>query len=376
MLDKLKVLITGGHLTPGLAVIDEAILNFPDQFEFVWLGRVLTQHETGQKAGEEKAVTKRQIRFIPFDSGKTSENKISMAGKVFMAYFLAKKILKKERPDIFLSFGGYLAVPVAQAASKLKIPIITHEQTRVLGKANRLIGQSAAVIALSYKQTKIPNNLKKARVIVTGNPVRASLFVPNDEPPLWWPGQRINLPILYISGGSQGAQAINQVVAHIIPELSQKFFILHQVGPATTNHDYVAKYLQLAKERGANLNNYYVRPFIKENELRFLYPRFNLAVARSGANTVTELAAFQIPTLYIPLPTANYNEQLLNAEFYVKKGAAFLLEQSELSPDSLRQKIIQLNRYQTTLRSKLRNLDLDLTASKQLLHLLKEVGEK
>ncbi len=136
----------------------------------------------------------------------------------------------------------------------------------------------------------------------------------------------------------------------------------------------MAEYLQEARDRRVDLNHYYVRPFLNETELRFLYPRTTLAVSRAGANTVAELVSFKIPTLFIPLPNASRDEQKLNAEYYVKKGAAFLLEQRDLDASSLRQKILALNRYQSVLRSKLRNLTPDLTASRKLLELVIKVA--
>ena len=387
MIKKYKILVTGGHLTPALATIDElrASLNTEEEVEFVWLGRRLTQQKTGQQSHEEKEMKKRGIRFIDIESGKSGEKPWQIIIKVSKAITKIKRILKEGRFDLVLSFGGYLGVPAGRAAQALKIPIVTHEQTRVLGQANRYLAKIAKVVALSYpeeKKTGLPKKKQWQKFILTGNPLRQDLFQENNSAPSWWPKKDDNafskkLPIFYVSGGSQGAQAINAALIKIIPELSQRFLIIHQVGAATKEHDFVKEYQMMAEKTGVKMENYLVRPYLESDELRFLYPKIDMAMARAGANTVAELTAFTIPTLYIPLPLANYDEQRLNAEYYVKQKMATMILQKDLTTETLLKEINFLAENYQSMKNNLRKLNIQTNqGTKNLVVIIKNVLEK
>ena len=420
---KYRILVTGGHLTPALAVIDGLQAEMTQSggemaYEFVWLGRKYAQEKNGQLSHEEQEMLQRGIKFIDLKSGKSRENKIAILIKVFQAINQVKKILKKEKFDLLLSFGGYLAIPAVRAAKAVGVPIITHEQTRTLGRANRYIMPLVDVLALSYPRETMtglkelsPRSLKnKPQIVMTGNPLRRDLFIPNHQPPNWWSAKvrdeefllptdsfsdnsisansakvrddqhdfgnstQKKFPLLYISGGSQGSQTINQTIAPLIPELTKKYLIIHQVGEATAEHNFVAEYTQLARQNQANLDHYFVRSYLTADELRYFYPRTTLVVSRSGANTVAELSAFQIPTLYIPLATANFDEQRLNAQFYTDQGLAMILLQDQLSPALLADSLAELAKRLPEIRSKFSQLKFEPTlATDKLISLIKEV---
>lgn len=351
-----KILITGGHLTPALALIDycQSQPEIASQLEFVFAGREWAQTVDGQKSWEKTEVSRRQIKFINFAAVKTGAFNL---GGFFQSFLQAKKILQAEKIDLLLSFGGYLALPFALAAGDLKIPLITHEQTRVLGRANRLIAALADKLAVSFPHT---SSLFLRKTVITGNPLRPAIFASGQKSPSWFTynlQQKNSLPLLYISGGSQGSQTINENVLPLLPELSRQFVIIHQLGRRSVQRQplqMVTDFLATPIGRTVVASNYFPREFLSETELAFFYPRLDLALARSGANTVAELTAFAIPSLFIPLPFANYREQEKNAQFLVKNQAALILSQVDLNQQTLIQALKKLQAQAPFFRQQLK----------------------
>ena len=152
----MKIFMTGAHLTPALAMIDYIQLAHPND-QLVFLGRLYSQERLKQKAVEELEVKKRGVKFIPFAAVKfVNSSVIDLILGVFTfpgTIGKARKILRQEKPDVLLSFGSYLAVPFVLAAKSLKIPVVTHEQTIAMGKANQFIANLADKVAISFPQT-------------------------------------------------------------------------------------------------------------------------------------------------------------------------------------------------------------------------------
>lgn len=343
-----KILITGGHLTPALAFIDYCQAHSVD-FEFVFAGRKFAQLDNQQESWEKSEVEKRHIRFIDFFAVKTGN---FSCRDFFFSFSQAVAILKKEKIDLVLSFGGYLALPFALAANDKKIPVVTHEQTCVLGRANRLIAALSKYLAVSFPHTTM---LFARKTVVTGNPLRSALFESQKAPPTWLK-TKSDLPILYISGGSQGCKIINDTLRPLLPTLSQKYLIIHQVGRSSSRRQPLAEittWLQTSAGQKVNQANYFPREFFSASDLAYIYPRARLALARAGANTVAELSAFAVPTLYIPLPFANYQEQAKNAHFLVTQNAAMVLPQKKLNQANLLSALQDLDDQSQTLRANL-----------------------
>lgn len=345
-----KILITGGHLTPALAVIDYLQKNQPE-VELVFVGRRYAQEATKQLSWEQKEVAARQIKFIDFHAAKTGQFRWS---DFFTSVTQAEKILKREQVTHVLSFGGYLALPFALAAKLRHLPLVTHEQTRVLGRANRVLGVLADQLALSFPET---GGWLTYKSTVTGNPLRAQLWPSSPAPkPAWFHDDKSRRPWLYLTGGSQGSCALNQAILPIMEQLNCDYTIIHTVGRASKTNQPLAEIDDYCRQRQLTLNHYYPRESLTAAELAYFYPRLKLAVSRAGANTVAELTAFKIPTLFIPLPHSNYNEQEKNARALVAVGAAQLLTQSELTPARLLEAIDQLNCDRVALRANLLTL--------------------
>ncbi len=344
----MKILTTGGHLTPALAFIDYVVSEQKSNAQFVFLGRQFSQIENQQRSNESRAIAERNIRFIPFQSGKLSYfsplQLVQQAKLLLSGLVQSIKIIAAEKPDVVVLFGGYLAVPVAIASWLKQIPIVTHEQTAVASLSNQIIGFFSKKIAVSHRSSlaQFPNN----KTIVTGNLLRHKLEEKNPSIPNWYNISQ-KYPLLYITGGNQGSQVINATVAQILPQLTKEWSIIHQCGAPTKQTNYR---LQLLDEKSRlsrpAQNRYYVQEWIAEEELSWIYKHAAVVISRAGANTVFELQNFGIPAVLIPLPFSHKQEQLKNAEIAVKSGGSILLTQNRLTPESLLSalKKISLNR--------------------------------
>lgn len=366
----MKLLITGGHLTPALGLIDYVQQQQPADV-IVFVGREYSQEKNKQPSKERTEIEERGLTFIPFTSGKFVEkNPVALVASTALcikAFFHACAILLKEKPDIFISFGSYLAVPVAVAAWLLRVPIITHEQTRTIGTANRFITHLAKVTAVSYPQTAalLPNK----KVVVTGNVMRQQLVQKSPKQPAWITFKP-EKPLLYITGGSQGSEVINTVVCQSLPRILKDWYVIHQCGAANMNRSYKQE-LETAREQlKPQLRfSYIVREWVSVEELAWIYKNATGLISRAGANTTQEVALFKIPSIMIPLPFSNHNEQLLNAQWLEETGGAIIIHQKDLLTEVLCDALDILQNRHKAFRRKLEELEVPLDADKQLYEL-------
>ncbi len=368
----MKILVSGGHLTPALALIDYVQKNHPED-TVVFVGRLYSQDTTKQVSQEKNEIDQRHLPFIQFQSPRLTAHQpfVSLAllpFKLIHAIFQALSILNRQKPNVFLSFGGYLAVPLAMAAWLKGIPIVTHEQTRAAGFANQLIARLAKKVAITYQESAqfFPDH----KVVLTGNPLRQEVLVEVSTLPTWVKKQPTK-PILLITCGNQGSHRINEIIGEILPQLVEDWVVVHMVGNPTKQFDD----LELLTQKKALLptdlqDDYYLRRWVSGSDLSWLYTHAQTAVARSGANTVQELAVRHIPTLFIPLPFSHRHEQLLNAQALAHRQAALILTQDEMTNETLFNSIRQLQSMQGILRTHLRQLDIPINADEQLYKIL------
>lgn len=312
---KKKILITGGHVTPALALIDE-LVKFSD-VEPVFVGR--------SYAVEKQLVTEKKIRFIPITAGKSSW---SAFVKIPVGFVQAFQIVLRERPRIIVSFGGYVALPVAVCGWILGIPVVTHEQTLEPGLANRMIANIAKRVCVTFPETA--GRFPKEKVVVTGLPMRKELFAKEKTAP--FTGDYKNYPLLYITGGSQGAKSLNDALFPLVTELTNSYTVIHQTGMQSTG---AAQQVQNSR--------YIHEPFIPESKLAWILKNAKIVIGRSGANTTMELAALGRVALLVPLPWSAGNEQLLQAEWLARHGGAVVLEQASLTPELFFTTLKELN---------------------------------
>jgi UDP-N-acetylglucosamine--N-acetylmuramyl-(pentapeptide) pyrophosphoryl-undecaprenol N-acetylglucosamine transferase len=363
----MRLLISGGHLTPALALIDYIKQNQPDA-EIVFVGRVYNRRKDQQPSPEKREIEKRGIPFVAFESGKFGEGsfltKIAQSSKTIMSVIVAFFIVGKVQPTTFVSFGGYLAVPLAIASWLWRVPIITHEQTRTIGVANKLMISLVKTIAFSYEDTVGADSLPKG--VITGNPVRQSLFEKPEKP--IWLKSKTSKPILYITGGSQGSEVINSTVARSIDALLKNWLVIHQCGFASKERNYEAELSRIKmKVSKVKQDRYFIRTWIEEKELAWIYNNATAAITRGGANTIMEITLKSVPSIIIPLPFSNQDEQLLNAKALSDQKAAILLLQKDLNPDKLLSSLSEIFVRQASIRKQLKKIaTLHEDASKNL----------
>jgi len=324
----MKLLITGGHVTPALALIDEIKSNELSNISIIFVGRKWIIH--GKESFEFQEITKRNIPFIQISTGRVSRIFNVQAFiellKIPFGFVSALWILSRNRPDVILSFGGYLAVPVAWVGFLLRIPVYTHEQTLAPGYANRCIGVVARKIFCSFPETTKYFSGKKT--IVTGNPLRLSLFrdVQSQIP------EGVE-PLLFILGGSMGSHSINSIICDILPDLLSRYRVIHQTGNVD---DTDGKQLDKVTMHLPSINKKrYIRvSHVSSEKIGYIYRKADIVICRAGANTIWELIALSKPSILIPLPWSGFQEQQRHAEYLSHIHGAVIFQQNS-DPKSL-----------------------------------------
>jgi len=231
----MKILITGGHLAPALAVIDE-IESTHKESEIIFVGRKYALDSEKTISLEYKEIEKRKIKFIPLQAGrltrilsfKTVRNILRIPLGFVNGFF----IIINNKPNVILSFGSYIALPIVFWGFFFRIPIYTHEQTINPGIANRIIGLFSKNIFIAFDEVKKYFNPNK--IIFSGNPVRKSIFQAKDK----MFNIKKDRPVVYITGGSLGSHSINLHVKNILEKLLADYIIIHQVGDTKQYHDF------------------------------------------------------------------------------------------------------------------------------------------
>jgi UDP-N-acetylglucosamine--N-acetylmuramyl-(pentapeptide) pyrophosphoryl-undecaprenol N-acetylglucosamine transferase len=305
---------TGGHIFPALAV---AQFLQTQGWQVSWLGT---------KAGLESRVIPEngiEIDWLSVSGvrGKGILSKVSAIFKLAKSCAEARKILKQRKPDVILGMGGFVAAPGGLMARMLRIPLIIHEQNRVVGTTNRLLAKIATKVLQGFPNSFAP----KVDAICTGNPLRKS-FVDSVQKTNSIQNEALKILIV---GGSQGAKALNENVPNAIALLKNAVQVRHQTGAAMQN-EVAETYKKL------NLNAE-VSAFI--DDMAAAYSWADLIICRAGAMTVSEVAAMGIPAIFIPLPNAIDDHQTANAKYLTEAGAAILFKQSDLTAENLAQQI-------------------------------------
>lgn len=296
--------MTGGHVTPAIA-LGQALGRRDPSLQLVYLGRPF--------ASERMEVERVGMEFVPFTSGKVHRyltvRQLLELPKLVIGFARAWRLLCKIKPLVVIGFGGYLSVPVVLVARLLKIPVIIHEQTVVWGAANRFLRKFAKFLAVSWPHLVNPG------VVLTGNPV------PDEIRKIAAVRRKLSSPpTLLILGGSQGSRTIDEAVAPLLPNLVTRFDVYHQT----------------RRDLSVMTSPYYhPAPWFSTPELATILAAASLVIARSGANTVTDLAFLGIPAILVPLPIAGTDEQQQNAQLLTRVGLAVMIRQESLTPETL-----------------------------------------
>ncbi|MEH2133375.1 MAG: undecaprenyldiphospho-muramoylpentapeptide beta-N-acetylglucosaminyltransferase [Nostoc sp.] len=307
---------TGGHLFPAIALAEK----LPD-YQIEWLGvpdRLETQLVPKQYPLNTIAVEGFQQGF-----GLSS---IRILGKLALSILEVRRILKQGNFQGVFTTGGYIAGPAVIAARSLGLPVIFHESNALPGKVTRFFGPWCSAVALGFDVAA--KYLPRAKNISVGTPVRAQFLDGAINAPLDL-AIPDGVPLIVVFGGSQGAVAVNKLVRESAKVwFDAGVYVVHLTGDRDPEAD--------------SLKNpqYIALPFY--NNMAPLLQRATLAISRSGAGSLTELAVCGTPAILIPYPFAAEDHQSYNADVFTKAGAALTLKQSELTAEALQSIVLNL----------------------------------
>lgn len=320
---------SGGHFYPLIAIAEQ--LNaLADPPRLYYAGPEPYDAESLQKEAMTfvriSAGKSRRYRSLLnfFDIFKTCFGTLSAVLKLFVIY-----------PDVVVSKGGYASVPVVLAAAFLRIPIIVHESDSRMGKANAIGSTFARYVVTTYPTTDMPPT--KAQVVSLGIPVRAAFLSRPRADAI----QRLKIdpdrPVLFVLGGSQGAERINRLVLDSLDELLSDFSIIHQTG---------RQHIELCTLSAENLipdterrTHYHPIAFLDGELLNDAYHVAHIVISRAGSNSIYEISLHGKPSILIPIPEDVSHDQRSNAYAYARGGGATVMEETNLTDDLLRAEI-------------------------------------
>ncbi len=312
---------TAGHVTPNIALL-------PRLKE---LGYEI--HYIGSYHGiERKLIEQYHIPYYGISSGKLRRyfdwKNFSDPFKVIKGYSQARSILKKLKPDVLFSKGGFVSVPVVMAAKHRKIPAIIHESDITPGLANKLAIPHAYKVCCNFPETL--EYLPSEKAVLTGSPIRRELLSGNRQNGLSYCHFQSGKPVILIMGGSSGSQFINEMVRSILPELLKTYQVIHLCGKDNLDASYnnMVGYAQLE---------------YANKELSDLFAAADLVISRAGANAICELLALRKPNILIPLSAnASRGDQILNAHSFERQGYSMVIEEEALNPTVLQNAVKNL----------------------------------
>ncbi len=253
------------------------------------------------------------------DSIKTAFGFIEAIIKIFFIF-----------PDVIVSKGGMMSLPVVVAGRILGIPVIIHESDSVPGRANLFASKFAKKIALSFSEAG--EYFDQSKTALTGNPIRKELLNPISEGAREFLHLEDNTPVLFILGGSGGAKKINDTILDALPELIKTFEIIHQTGKV--NFKEVSETASVSLETNVHEHRYHPFDYLNTLSERMVAGVATLIISRGGSQ-LFEIAAWGIPSIIIPITDSNGDHQRKNSFNYARSGAAVVIEENNLTPEIL-----------------------------------------
>lgn len=320
-----KIVLTGGgtagHVTPNIALLPYLK---ESGYEISYIG--------SYDGIEKKLITDFDIPYYGIATGKFRRylniKNLTDPFRVIKGLAQARKYLKKIKPDVIFSKGGFVSVPVVRAAASLHIPCIIHESDMTPGLANKLCIPVAEKVCCNFPETL--SLLPKEKAVLTGSPIRDELAKGDKLLALDLCHFTANKPVIMVIGGSLGAASINKAVREALPKLLNDFQIVHICGKDKIDNMllHVEGYIQFE----------YVK-----SELKDLFAMADIVISRAGANSICELLALKKPNLLIPLSAASSRgDQILNAKSFESQGFSMVIDDDYLSADLLTEKVTEL----------------------------------
>lgn len=313
-----KIILTGGgtagHVTPNIALLPRLR---EEGFDISYVG--------SQNGIEKQLIEEQNIPYYGISSGKLRRyfdfKNFSDPFKVIKGLGQSVRLMRKLKPDIVFSKGGFVSVPVILAAKFCHVPSIIHESDLTPGLANKIAIPNAAKICCNFPETL--KYLPKGKAVLTGSPIRSELLSGNREHARTACGFHADKPVLFIIGGSSGSKFINDTIRGLLPELLKSYQIVHMCGKGNLEES-------LSKTAGYKQYEYI------GSELNDIFALADLVISRAGANSICELLALHKPNILIPLSAnASRGDQLLNANSFEKQGFSVVIEEENITPDKL-----------------------------------------
>ncbi len=312
---------TAGHVTPNIALLP-ALREAGYEIEYI-----------GSYDGiEKKLIADLDIPYTGISTGKfrryMDAKNLTDPFRVLKGFAEARKALKKFKPDVVFSKGGFVSVPVVRAAATLKIPCIIHESDMTPGLANKLCIPVAKNVCCNFPETL--KTLPAGKAVLTGSPIRSELSKGDKAAGLKMCGFEENIPVIMVIGGSLGAANVNKAVRQALPRLLVDFQVVHLCGKGKMDN-------LLLDMKGYKQFEYIT------DELKDLFAMADLVISRAGANAICELLALQKPNILIPLPAASSRgDQILNAKSFESQGFSMVIDEENLTPSLLVDKVHEL----------------------------------
>lgn len=320
---------TAGHINPALALAE------------VLVDRGVDVRFAGTPNGREAdLVPAAGIPFTPFEaSGFNRNHPTSIVKAVYLmekGSIAAGRWFDEIKPDVVVGFGGYVSLAIGRAAEKRGIPVVIHEQNSVMGMANKNLAKRASVVCLTYGHAASAV-ADQSKVVVTGNPVRRSVFRATREEGRAAFGVPDDALMLLVTGGSLGARHLNQAVCALKDDLLgvSGLHIVHVTGPKELES--VEEALALTPDEAKRW-----KVFGYTDQMGQAMAAADAIVSRAGASSLAEISARALPALLVPFPYATEDHQTTNARASVDAGCAFMVPDSDVEGAEFKDKLFQL----------------------------------
>ncbi len=353
-----KIVLTGGgtagHVTPNIALIPRLL---EEGWDIAYIG--------SYDGIEKKLISDFDIPYTGISTGKFRRyldiKNLTDPFRVIKGFGEARKFLKKHKPDVVFSKGGFVSVPVVRAAATLGIPCIIHESDMTPGLANKLCIPVAAKVCCNFPETL--KLLPDKKAVLTGSPIREELRKGNRLTGLNLCGFSANKPVILVMGGSQGAVNVNRAVREALPVLLKEFQVVHLCGKGKLDDQLI------------NTPGYMQFEYIK-SELKDLLAMADVVISRAGANAICELLALKKPNILIPLPAgSSRGDQILNARSFAAQGFSIMIEEETLTTNLLAEKVRELYASGQTYRDAMAQSG-QIDSIETILQLLGEVSSR
>lgn len=335
-----RIILTGGgtagHVTPNIALIPK-LKDLGYDIQYI-----------GSYNGIEKELIEPfGIPYHGISSGKLrryfSVQNFTDPFRVVKGFSEARKLIKDLKPDVIFSKGGFVSVPVVLAGKRCKVPVIIHESDMTPGLANKIAIPSAVKVCCNFPETL--DSLPKGKAVLTGSPIRQELLSGNKIAAMDMCGFTADKPVILVIGGSLGSVIVNNAVRKSLPRLLEKFQIIHLCGKGKTDDS-------LNDTKG-----YCQFEYIRD-ELRDIFALADIVISRAGANAICELLALRKPNLLIPLSAkASRGDQILNARSFERQGFSMVIEEEDLTEETLVSSVLDLYENRGSYIDAMRNSD-------------------